>query len=143
MENCKNPKSVTLLIKSPTKYGMVQTKDAIRDGLRALYNTIQDGCVIPGAGAYELQVSKVLDALPAKGKNSVGVKMFAKAILCIPKTLVSNSGHDTQGLINQALSFEAGDGILGVDLENGSVFTPSQVGIYDVYAAKKQLIDAR
>ncbi len=63
VENCKNPKSVTLLIQGPTKHGMVQTKDALRDGLRALYNTIQDGFVVPGAGAYEIQVSKELEAL--------------------------------------------------------------------------------
>lgn len=69
VENCKNPKSVTLLIKGPTKYGMVQTKDALRDGLRALYNTIQDGFVIPGAGAFELKVSKDLEALQVNKIN--------------------------------------------------------------------------
>lgn len=122
---------------------MVQTKDALRDGLRALYNTIQDGCVIPGAGAFEIQVSRELEALPVKGKNSIGVKMFAKAVLCIPKTLVNNSGHDTQALINQALSNDSGDSIPGMDLDNGTLFTPASIGIYDVYAAKKQLIDAR
>ena len=33
---------------------MLQIKDAIRDGLRAVSNTILDGFVIRGAGAFEV-----------------------------------------------------------------------------------------
>jgi len=29
-------------------------KDAIRDGLRSIKNTISDKCVIPGGGAFEV-----------------------------------------------------------------------------------------
>ena len=32
----------------------MQIKDAIRDGLRAVKNTIEDGAVVPGAGAFEV-----------------------------------------------------------------------------------------
>lgn len=69
--------------------------------------------------------------------------MFARAILCIPKVLITNSGHDTQAIINQALSNDMGDFLPGVDLENGGIFSPATLGIYDIYSAKKQLIDAR
>lgn len=78
-----------------------------------------------------------------KSRASVGVKMFSQAILCIPKILITNSGHDTQVIIDQAMAMDSGDFIPGVDLENGTVFAPGTVGIYDIYAAKKQLIDAR
>lgn len=30
------------------------SKEAIRDGLRAIKNTISDKCVVPGAGAFEI-----------------------------------------------------------------------------------------
>lgn len=43
MEECDNPTSVTLLIKGPNKYTLTQIKDAIRDGLRAVKNAIEDG----------------------------------------------------------------------------------------------------
>lgn len=67
MEECQNPKSVTILIKGPTKYGVVQTKDAIRDGLRALANAIKDDCVVHGAGAFELKVSRELELMAVRG----------------------------------------------------------------------------
>uniref|UniRef100_A0A8R1IQF3 Uncharacterized protein n=2 Tax=Caenorhabditis japonica TaxID=281687 RepID=A0A8R1IQF3_CAEJA len=42
IEECKAPKSVTLLIKGPNKHTITQIKDAIHDGMRAVFNTIVD-----------------------------------------------------------------------------------------------------
>ncbi|CAL8136702.1 unnamed protein product [Orchesella dallaii] len=147
VENGKNPKSVTILLKGPTKYGLVQSQDALRDGLRALSNAIQDGFVVPGAGAFELKVYKALGQLPVNNRSVLGVNLLSKAILCVPKTLVRNAGHDAQLIVNRALYSDkkaegAGDLIVGLDLENGGLFNPASAGIYDVYSAKKQLIDA-
>merc|ERR1712106_912950 len=35
VEQCANPQSVTILMKGPNKHTLQQTKDAVRDGLRA------------------------------------------------------------------------------------------------------------
>ena len=43
VEECKNPRSVTILIKGPNNHTIIQIKDAIRDGLRAVKNAIEDG----------------------------------------------------------------------------------------------------
>ena len=43
VEKCQNPMSVSLLIKGPNKHTLTQIKDAIRDGLRAVKNGIEDG----------------------------------------------------------------------------------------------------
>lgn len=43
MEKCSNPRSVTLLLKGPNKHTLTQIKDAVRDGLRAVKNAIEDG----------------------------------------------------------------------------------------------------
>merc|ERR1719447_2378864 len=50
VEEAKNPLSVTILIKGPYKHTLVQTKDACRDGLRAIKNALDDACLVPGAG---------------------------------------------------------------------------------------------
>lgn len=50
VEGVSNPFSCTILIKGPTKHSINQIKDAVRDGLRAVKNTIEDGYVVPGAG---------------------------------------------------------------------------------------------
>jgi T-complex protein 1 subunit zeta len=40
IEGVENPFSCTILIKGPNDYSIAQTRDAIRDGLRAVTNTI-------------------------------------------------------------------------------------------------------
>lgn len=57
IEGVTNPFSCTILIKGPNDYSIAQTKDAIRDGLRAITNTISDKAVVPGAGAFEVAAS--------------------------------------------------------------------------------------
>merc|ERR1712078_591798 len=54
IEGVKNPHSCTLLVKGPNEHTISQLKDAIKDGLRSVQNTIEDGGVVPGAGAYEI-----------------------------------------------------------------------------------------
>ena len=46
VEKCKNPESVTLLLKGPNRHTLMQIKDAVRDGLRAVTNAIEDGNVL-------------------------------------------------------------------------------------------------
>lgn len=141
VEECKNPKSVTILLKGPTKHGMAQMKDAVRDGLRSLFNVCQDGCLVPGAGAFEIALSKKLESLPVASRSVLGVKLFAKAILVIPKVLVTNAGHDAQEMILKAFQSQ-GDAIVGLDLDTGDLLLPTLAGIMDNYSVKKQIIDA-
>ncbi len=47
-------------MKGPDLHTIAQLKDAVRDGLRAVKNTIDDGCVIPGAGAFEIFLNQEL-----------------------------------------------------------------------------------
>lgn len=48
VEECKNPQSVTILMKGPNKHTLTQIKDAVRDGLRAINNAVDDKAVVPG-----------------------------------------------------------------------------------------------
>ena len=89
VEGCKNPKSCTILLKGPDQHTIAQLKDAVRDGLRAVTNTINDECVIPGAGAFEIILhSRLMSRLnEVEGKAQLGYKAFAESVLVIPKVL--------------------------------------------------------
>jgi len=54
IEGVKNPHSCTILVKGQNDHTIAQLKDATRDGLRAVENVVRDGCVIPGAAAFEI-----------------------------------------------------------------------------------------
>jgi len=98
VEGVENPFSCTILIKGPNPHTIAQIKDAIRDGLRAVKNTIEDGAVVPGGGAFEITAHRKLMEYAEKeveGRAKLGVRAFADALLVIPKTLATNSGFDT------------------------------------------------
>ena len=54
VEDVRNPTSCTVLIKGPADHTLAQIKDAIRDGLRAVKNTLDDQATVLGAGAFEV-----------------------------------------------------------------------------------------
>merc|ERR1712018_688668 len=101
VEECKNPRSVTILLRAGNKHTLVQMKDAVRDGLRAVKNALEDGCVVPGAGSYEVAVhmalKKAMDHV--KGRERLGMQAYADGMLVIPKALAQNSGYDPQDVM--------------------------------------------
>ncbi|XP_075983388.1 chaperonin containing TCP1 subunit 6 [Anticarsia gemmatalis] len=145
VEQCKNPQSVTILIKGPNKHTLAQIKDAVRDGLRAINNAIEDKCVIPGAGAFEIKANtellKYKDTV--KGKARLGIQAYAEALLVIPKILAVNSGYDAQDTIVklQEESRLSPDPI-GLDLSTGEAIKPTDLGIIDNYVVKKQILNS-
>lgn len=145
IEDCKQPNSVTILLKGPTKYTLEQLKDAVRDGLRAVKNAIDDRAIVPGAGAFEVTVSQSLQKYKeeVKGKQRLGVQAYAEALLIVPKTLAVNSGFDAQDSIVKLL--EEGNTLgepVGLDLSTGEAVKPTDAGIYDNYNVKKQIINS-
>ncbi|XP_043299328.1 LOW QUALITY PROTEIN: T-complex protein 1 subunit zeta-like [Cervus canadensis] len=142
IEKCNNPRCVTLLIKRPNKHTLTQIKDAIRDGLRAVKNALDDGCAVPGAGSVEVDTAEALDKHKpsVKGRAQLGVQAFADALLIIPKVLPQNSGFDLQETLIkvQAEHSESGQ-LVGVDLNTGEPMVAAEAGIWNNYCEKKQL----
>lgn len=145
IEGVENPFSCTILIKGPNDYSIAQTKDAIRDGLRAVRNTIDDKCVIPGAGAFEVAASTHLQEHVKKsvsGKVRLGVQMFADALLVIPRTLAQNSGFDAQdSLLKVIEAHEKNHEAYGIDVSNGEPQPSNVANIFDNYIVKKQFLN--
>ncbi|KAG7207107.1 hypothetical protein KM043_000984 [Ampulex compressa] len=145
IEECKQPNSVTILLKGPNKYTLEQLKDAVRDGLRAIKNAIDDKAVVPGAGAFEVAANQALHRYKesTKGKQRLGVQAYAEALLVIPKTLAINSGFDAQDTIVKLLEEASALGeAVGLDVSTGEALKPADAGIYDNYNVKKQIINS-
>lgn len=147
IEEVKEPKSVTILIKGPNQHTMTQTKDAVRDGLRSVYNTISDKCVIPGAGAFQVAAAahlngEFLKSKDVKGKTRFGVQAFAESLLIIPKTLAVNGGFDTLETLGSLQEEQAEGNVVGIDLSTGEPVDPTIEGIYDSYRVIRNSISA-
>ncbi|KAI9197154.1 chaperonin Cpn60/TCP-1 family [Polychytrium aggregatum] len=142
VEDCANPKSVTILINGPNAHTIAQINDAVRDGLRAVKNAIEDQHLVPGAGAFQIalhaHLMKFKDSV--KGRAKMGVQAYADALLIIPKVLAQNSGFDVQDVI-VSLQEEHADGhIVGLDLKTGEPLDPVAEGIWDNYRVHRHLL---
>ena len=143
MEEVKEPKSVTLLIKGPNAYTISQIQDAIRDGLRAAKNALEDESLVPGAGAFEIACAAHLATVvkpKAKGRAKLGIQAFADALLVIPKTLASNGGYDVQEVIATLQDEQAEGAIVGLDLRTGEPMDPVTEGVFDNYRVKRHML---
>eukprot|EP00753_Platysulcus_tardus_P021750 PLAT9108.1.p2 GENE.PLAT9108.1~~PLAT9108.1.p2 ORF type:complete len:540 (-),score=311.02 PLAT9108.1:89-1708(-) len=143
VEGVKNPFSCTILVQAPNDHTIARIKDAIRDGLRAVKNCIEDGCVIPGGGAFEIAAHADLVAYKKEvvGRAKLGVQAFADALLIIPKTLARNSGFDVTSTVIalQEAHAEAGAAV-GLDLWTGKPMVPETEGVWDNFRVKAQFL---
>ncbi|KAG2339734.1 T-complex protein 1 zeta subunit, partial [Suillus weaverae] len=143
VEEVKQPKSVTLLIKGPNVHTIQQIQDALRDGLRAVKNALEDEVLIPGAGAFEVACAGHLSGpvkKAAKGRVKMGVQAYADALLIIPKTLAQNGGFDVQDVVVALQDEQAEGNTVGIDLQSGEPFDPTVEGIWDNYRVKRQML---
>jgi T-complex protein 1 subunit zeta len=149
VEGVKNPHSCTILIQGSTDHSIAQMKDAVKDGLRAVQNAVEDEAIIPGAGAFEIAAQVHLEEFKKKvvGKPRLGVEIFGKALLTIPKTLLENSGFDVQdkllklvGERESKVGGQPGVGAVGLSVATGDPIDPVLEGIWDNFSVKKQML---
>merc|ERR1712216_883788 len=148
VEGVKNPNSCTILIQGSTDHERAQMKDAVKDGLRAVQNAVEDMALVPGAGAFEIAAQVHLEEFKKKvaGKPRLGVEIFGKALLTIPKTLLENSGFDVQEKLLQVIGEResklggAGLNAVGLSVATGDPIDPVLEGIWDNFSVKKQML---
>jgi T-complex protein 1 subunit zeta len=141
IEGVENPFSCTILIKGPNDYQIAQTKEAIRDGLRAIKNTMDDAAVVPGAGAFEIAVNENLVQFAkteVSGKAKLGVLAYADAMLIVPRTLAQNSGFDAQETLLKVQEAHVKDKKpYGIDTMTGDPLPADLANVWDNYIFKR------
>jgi len=144
VEECRHAKSCTLLLQGPNAHTIAQIKDAVRDGLRAVKNAIEDTAVVPGAGAFEIAAALNLRqniSRTVKGRTKLGIEAYAEALLIVPKTLAENSGFDVQDCILRLTEEREETGMaIGLDCTSGEPMMPFDEGIFDNVRVKRQCL---
>ena len=147
IEECKNPKAVTILIRGGTEHVVDEIQRAVDDSLGDLKSVIEDGgAIVPGGGAAELEVSKELKdfAKGLEGREQLAVNAFADSLEIVPKTLSENAGLDPIDiLVELRAEHQKGKTWAGVNLLD--VYKPQvsdmyKEGVIEPLRIKKQAI---
>jgi thermosome len=145
IEGCKNPKSVSILIRGGSDLIVDEADRSIHDALCVVRNMIQDSQVVPGGGAPQIYLSQRLKdyANTLTGREQLAVEKFAEALEIIPRTLAENAGLDPiDVLVALRAAHENGEDNAGVDLQTGKPTDMVKSKIFEPISVARQAISS-
>ncbi len=145
IRGCKNPKSVTILIRGSTAHVLDEIERAMKDGLGDVLAAVQSGKVVAGGGAVEIALARQLRAYARTlgGREQLAVDEFARALESIPLTLAENAGLDPIDVLTELKKrHEAGLPYQGLNLFTDKVEDTFAAGIIEPLKVKTQAISS-
>jgi chaperonin GroEL (HSP60 family) len=96
VEQCKNPKSVVIMVRGGSDQIADENERSLHDGLCVVKDVVVENAVVVGGGAIEMEIAMGLRSFAdtLSGREQLAVKAFADALEVIPKTLAENAGLD-------------------------------------------------
>ncbi|KAK6455976.1 component of chaperonin-containing T-complex [Scheffersomyces xylosifermentans] len=138
-------RTATIVIRGATQNNLDDIERAIDDGVNAIKGLLKDNRLLPGAGAVEIELIKLITNYGEKtpGLLQLAIKNFAKAFEVIPRVLSETSGLDSSDLLSKLNAAHAHEDNVkvGIDIDTGDLIDVSTVGIFDLLSAKKSAIN--
>ena len=145
---CKNPKAITIFARGGTEHVLEEVERALVDAIRVVGVAIEDGKVVAGAGAPEIELElRLMDfASSVGGREQLAIEKFAKAMEIIPWTLSENAGIDPIDSIiklkNAHDKKNANGKYFGIDLDSGEAVDMLAKNVVEPLRVKVQAINS-
>ena len=143
IEGCKNPKSVTLLIRGGTQRMTAEAERSIHDALCVVKDLIEEPKIVAGGSAPEMEIASVLKkyAQTVKGREQLAIKIFAESLEVIGTVLAENAGANPVDILSELRTrHEKGQTWAGINVLTGKVEDMTKMNVYEPLAVKKQII---
>jgi len=144
VEGCKDPKAVSLLVRGGTEHVVDEIERAVHDGVSVVGAAVEDGKVVAGGGACEIELAKRLREYSETvgGRESLAINAFADAVEIVPRTLAENAGLDSiDMLVDLRAKHEKMDGKnMGLNVYEGKVVDMLKNGVIEPLRIKTQAI---
>ena len=145
IEGCKNPKSVTILIRGGSQRVVDEAERSVHDALMVSKDVLEKPAIVAGGGAPEAYAAaKVREwASTLSGREQLAAEKFAEALEVIPLSLAENAGMDLIDTLTELRSKQSrGSHSIGVDARNGKVADMSKLDIVEPLVVKEQIINS-
>jgi chaperonin GroEL (HSP60 family) len=144
VEECKDPKAVTLLVRGSTEHVVDEIERAVEDAIGVVAATVEDGKVVAGGGAAEIAIARGLKeyADTISGREQLAVAAFAEALEVVPKTLAENAGLDSIDSLVDLRAAHEKSLYMGLDVFKGGVRDMYKGGVIEPRRVKKQAIQS-
>jgi thermosome len=145
IQECKNPKAVTILVRGGTEHVVDEIERAVKDALGDLASALKDGKVVAGAGSTEIELARHLRkfAESLSGREQLAVLAFAESLEIIPRTLAENAGLDPIDVLTELkAAHEKGQKWAGINVFTGKVMDAWAAGVIEPLKIKTQAVSS-
>jgi chaperonin GroEL (HSP60 family) len=106
VEGCKNPKSMTILLRASSKRLLVEYHRSVLDAIAVIRNFIVKPSIVGGGGSAEMLIATTVrkKANSITGREQIVLQKFASALEEIPLTIARNAGMNTIDTLAQLRS---------------------------------------
>ena len=143
VEGCRNPQSVTMLIRGGSQRVVDEVDRSIHDSLMVVKDVIETPAIVAGGGAPEALLAAFLKDWSGRfdGRQQLAIKKYAEALEVIPLTIAENAGMDP---IDTMVSLRAkqsdGKKWTGINAKEGKISDMLAQNIVEPVVVKKQII---
>jgi len=143
VEGCKNPQSVTLLIRGGSQRVVDEVDRSIHDALMVVKDVIEKPAIVAGGGAPEALLAAFLKDWSNRfdGRQQLAIKKFAEALEVIPLTIAENAGMDPiDTMVKLRAKQSDGKKWTGINAKEGKVADMLSQHIVEPLVVKEQII---
>lgn len=144
---CPLAKTATMVLRGGSEQFLDEAHRSLHDAIMIVRRTLKNPCVVPGGGAVDMELSRVIreKATTMPGKGQLFMMAFSKALEVIPRQLADNSGFDAMDVLNKLRKKHNGetDGKnYGVDVNSGNVVDTFEAFVWEPSLVKINAISS-
>jgi T-complex protein 1 subunit epsilon len=142
IEECANPRAVTVFVRGSNKMIIDEAKRALHDAICVVRNLVVDNRVVYGGGAAEIvasvAVAKAADEIATL--EQYAMRSFSQALDAIPLALAENSGYSPIETLAEVKSrqINENDPKLGIDCMGTGDNDMKRCRVFDPLVSKRQ-----
>ena len=143
VQDCKNPKAVSVLLRAGLERQLDEAERALNDAIMNMISLIRDMKYVPGGGATEMALASMIrkEAPKYPGKEQLAMLAFAESLEMIPRTLSENAGLEPVEILTELrMRHEKGEHGYGVEVLSGKVQDMFKAGVIEPVKVKEQVL---
>ena len=145
IEECKNPRAITILVRGGVDRVVDEAERSIHDAICVVKDVVQKPKIVAGGGSLEAEVATQLRswAQSLSGREQLAASEFAEALENIPLILAENAGLDSIDVqVELRAKHEKGQKWFGVSADPAMIQDMKSLDVLEPLNVKEQIINS-
>ena len=145
VQQCKDPKSVNILLRGGTQRVVDEVERSIHDAIMVVKDVMQTPLIVPGGGAPETFIAAKLRTWAKNfvGREQLAIEKYAESLESIPLALAGNAGMDPIDTLTALRSRQiAGETWTGINVLENTISNMEFGEVVEPLAVKNQILSS-